>query len=391
MRNTTSIEKIALIPVYVYLITIAISAILPFSRPVLIAFIFIIISFIVLLILKKTILLNINVSLILFLLLYACFSLLWVEKLSPRVLKTLTAFTPSLLLINIVYWTKVSIRKLLWIYAISVTVYSLYILLNLNSFFSNISISESVDYINRNAVAIPFGFTLIVLYTLVNRATKKEKYIIIFLSVLNLTVLLLTQSRTPLISALLSMITSLLITNSFKSIISIKRKKSFIYIILFIILFTFLTKMIDFDLSSHRLFTSSKQNYGYDDVSSNRTIIWKNGLMLHNKFIWGSGFASFENEYLKKHNISVNPHNTYIDIYIGLGIIGLILYLSFLVRLMVNYKKIQIDYQKSYLSLILFMFFIGFTNDYFEEHIFWICWFFAISIYYQNKKIKLAK
>jgi len=391
MTNTTSIEKIALIPVYVYLITIATSAILPFSRPVLIAFIFIIISFIVLLTLKKTILLNIDVSLVLFLLLYACFSLLWVEIISPRVLKTLTAFIPSLLLINIVYWTKVSIRKLLWIYAISVTVYALYILLNLNSFLRNISINESIVYINRNAVALPFGFTLIVLYALVNRATKKEKYIIIFLSVLILTVLIITQSRTPLIGALLSIIITLFITNSIKSFIVIKRKKSVFYIVLFIILFIFLTKIIDFDLSSHRLFTSFKQNYGYDDLSSGRIHIWKNGLMLHNNFFWGSGFASFENEYLKKHGISKNPHNTYLDIYIGLGIIGLILYLSFLVRLMFNYKKIQIDYQKSYLSLILFMFFIGFTNDYFEESIFWICWFFAISIYYQNKKIKLVK
>lgn len=194
------------------------------------------------------------------------------------------------------------------------------------------SVTIIINYFNSYKLFIKFPIFLTLFYTLI-----------------------ITGARGPIIFLIFSFLIyygySFFLTKNYKK--NIIKVISFVFVTSFI-LSTFNFKTFDsiFERTISRLDAlNSIQN---DESANSRLqyIQFINSKMDHNHFFQGFGFGSYGIEEIGK-DIRHYPHNIILEIYFELGIIGILIFLSFLF-----YVSKRILISKNSFSLILFLFLI---------------------------------
>ncbi|MFW6310978.1 MAG: O-antigen ligase family protein [Nanoarchaeota archaeon] len=135
------------------------------------------------------------------------------------------------------------------------------------------------------------------------------------------------------------------------------------------------------------------QSGNLDSITSNRATIWSNYFSImefdyHAFFghgLWSSAFI-YEDYY----GIVKPPHNTFISVFFELGIVGLILYLSFLIALGLYVFKQKGIFAKASQTTFLYALFLNFGNDMLTYKYFWITIFFSILLTKYNRLFKTS-
>lgn len=85
-----------------------------------------------------------------------------------------------------------------------------------------------------------------------------------------------------------------------------------------------------------------------------RTLIWQDGIkiFMHNP-IFGVGTGAFKEGMLKYHGYSASPHNLFLSILVGQGIIGLILFLLVLISVLVEVINLQVLLRRMWFVVLL--------------------------------------
>lgn len=156
---------------------------------------------------------------------------------------------------------------------------------------------------------------------------KKEKYLMLFLIILNMALLMLTGSR----AASFAIFTFFIMLGAYYLW---KFNPKCMYAVL-ISLFVLGVVVLIFKYND-----SNPQNYSghfFNFSLDGRIAIWKCGIseiMSTHKFIWGIGLG---NQYQIIHELCKFPvyqaHNSYLDVFIGTGVAGIVLFLLFIYKL----------------------------------------------------------
>lgn len=166
-----------------------------------------------------------------------------------------------------------------------------------------------------------------------NKLDIKSKLFFLFCILISLPVLLLQASRGTLLSISISLMTMILLSRS-KVILKIL----FIIFILIFILLLYQNGMLD-------LLISRVENEG----GSGRLEIWNQKLINlfdSNAYMFGLGFnGNFDLPPV------CDPHSDYISVFINYGFVGLILFLIYLYKLIINYKNPLIGGGVSYIAI----------------------------------------
>jgi O-antigen ligase len=231
------------------------------------------------------------------------------------------------------------------------------------------------------------------LFILIKKETRILKKGIYYLClIIILLALLLTQTLNVFISIFIAFSIFIFLENKNKVKKILEKKKILIrynkiiyslIFILFLIIIIFLLLYFNIDvLLFNKLGRISNLIYNewgnIDRVTSGRTIIWENAYKMIGEFnvynwIIGYGVDMFAKQYQLIYGSLKPPHNSYILIFFELGIVGLLLFLLFLVSLF--YRIIKKN-RNIALFILIYLILAMFGNDIIYYHHFWIGWLF---------------
>lgn len=184
--------------------------------------------------------------------------------------------------------------------------------------------------LNPNEASIEIFIVFIVSITFFSK--NKLNYLIYFVLVVSFFILELKGNSRAL---LLGMFVSLVII--FYNIYG-KRKLKFFIIFFVILSILFLIYLEEFNVKSFGL--------------SARDILWHDILnyTIGNNFFFGSGFNTVKLIIQETHSITSTAHNTFIEIFVSSGIIGLCIFIYILYRFIKYFWKLE--YEKTYLFYV---------------------------------------
>lgn len=227
------------------------------------------------------------------------------------------------------------------------------------SFFTTIKSTPTEERLDGNIAldSISFGqaaitATIISIYRLITEKniSKFSKIGLIFFSFLGVYVALRSGSRSPL----LALAIVLLFWFSFKNL---KLSKGFLIFLSIISLLVFLKKFIVQIIGVISPITAFRLNEGMsgNDLSMlNRqeSYLWFINKILENP-IWGSQFARLSNGEYPGY-----AHNIFLDILLGLGLVGLVLFLYIIIKAMSSLRTNIIEKNNFWIGLLMIQFFI---------------------------------
>lgn len=278
------------------------------------------------------------------------------------------------------------LQSVAYSFIVTTLLFSFKIFISLNKFIvgsQRITVLESVNPNELAMVCAQIGIFLFA-YSLV---VKKNKRFMLFFSLVNLTLVILTGSRTSLLALTLGMFVSY--------IIYLKVSKVDVIKILKVTVFSLASFLFFNTLISRIPYLSSRMNLEsiIDSGGSGRAVTIEKLLneVIPNNFWFGIGLGT-ENEVLHLAPFVYNPlpsHNFFISMLTQVGIIGLLMYSFFFIKIIIlGLKNLSIDKN---LLMPLAMIFTGLFNGIgeivFIEHWFWNSFALVIFIINNNKKI----
>ena len=203
------------------------------------------------------------------------------------------------------------------------------------------------------------GHTALMIFVLTlffhqEEVNKKEKIISIILSILSVGMILLSGSTTNLVALILIFFT-LVVLYLDKVFVTVGISRIFSSLsIIFLSLFAVLTSLLSKDLVSQ-----STALFGKNSSFTGRDVIWAYiWNEIQRKWLLGYGFGTYwimGTSVIDRFVLSVGwevneAHNGYLEIMLGLGLIGFIFFLMFLLAFIK--RIIKIDYKIALLTLI---------------------------------------
>lgn len=322
--------------------------------------------------------------------LLALVSVLWsvtpIITLRGSIQLLLTTVIATIIAVQVDYKVLIKASSLAFFSAMLISYFSdRYALNGMTGEYNLIGIFGSKNYLSMNtAISLFVGVSLFF-------SEKKSiffKILGFFLALISLLVLFKTNSLGSALTVTASMMASMLIVFVFglklsdltKSIISWAGVVAFLLIV-FSIVYVF----------SSGGFEDAMYSIGKDPTLTGRTFIWDRGFDLINKSpILGSGFQSvfyignpFAEEIWEYAHIpsgsGFNFHNSYIDIAVEFGIVGVLLFLLLLINFLGGITKLRKKeiYSKDILAMLIFIYM--FTQTFLEAG-----WFsqFSVSQFY---------
>jgi len=244
---------------------------------------------------------------------------------------------------------------------------------------------------NKNMMSIITGMTAVFSFYFV---LYKEKYIYIFPAIVTLIMVLLIRSRTSLVFVLVNIFLLICFMDR------IDFRKRIKYIILFIlILFLFyylaLNVPILYEIVGERWERVIHFFYGIEtsekSISLRAQMIEFGFKMFKEKPIFGYGINNYKVLFKNAFGIRKYSHNNYIELLVGVGIVGLISYYLMYFKIMFELIKVKSKSLKNYrylfLSLLISILIIGYSNVYyFKKHFYIILAMSSILINIYKKK-----
>lgn len=365
----------------------------------------ILLSFIILILSNKKFNLSKDIILFIGIIFYGFITLLWSDFISIyEIILLIYLFMLLIIIHNFLVWDYLDVRTIQKSYVIGnlILVALSFSKINSNLYTGNrISISQNF---NPNIYAGFLSLACIVsLYIYFTEVKKRYA----FLFILFFGFLILSQSRTAIISLIFSFGVSLFILIIKDNFIYRKKihHKLFKLVTFFVIIFIFITLLMIFlylygiDFSYFERFESLFSK-NLDKMTAGRTTIWVNSLKMMNRkdYIIGKGFTSFRKEYKSSYVKDYPAHNIYIDVFFELGLIGLVLIVSYFIKLYSFVFNKKTNYYNKWFLLVLinYVFIFGFGNDGFEYKFYWLFLIFIHLINYGyylegNKKVEKRK
>lgn len=236
---------------------------------------------------------------------------------------------------------------------------------------SNIQLTIAKN-INPNTLA---QFLLIIYLIIFNYALELKKQIS-FICILPILPILIIGSRTIFISLIAISMIQFILTSK------VSKKTKLLTIFLGSIFSSFLMN-IAISTNERLAIETIAENKG-----SGRFDTW-NELFNHvipNNLFCGVGYGANN---LSKLGYYLDGDNLYVDILTQLGIIGFILFFTFVLILFINLKKGNSTANKIAISFILFIFWGGMGETIFDTFIFWAIAFYSLSIITNNQIHKI--
>jgi len=244
---------------------------------------------------------------------------------------------------------------------------------------------------NENTMSIIIGMTVVFSFYFI---LYKEKNIYIFPAIITLIVVLLTRSRTGFVLVMVNIF--LLIC--FLDRIDFKKKiKYIILIILALFLFYYLTVNVPFLYKivgkrwEHAIHFFRGIGTSERSISLRAQMIEFGFKMFKEKPIFGYGINNYKVLFKDAFGIRRYSHNNYIELLVGVGIVGLISYYLMYFKIMFELIKVKSKSLKNYrylfLSLLISILIIGYSNVYyFKKHFYIILAMSSILINIYKKK-----
>ena len=127
--------------------------------------------------------------------------------------------------------------------------------------------------------------------------------------------------------------------------------------------------------------------YGYHKLFSSRGAIWMGGFSLASEsLLYGNGFSTYKRKLVKHipndYDFAVSwrakdAHNLYLDILLSIGIVGLIFYVLFIIKLLYQLNQTSknntyTNYSSLQFNLLLISLIFGITHSIIFLKFFWI-------------------
>jgi len=330
------------------------------------------------------------------LLLYVSLSLFWTLPNiggPTQTAKLWMYFLALLVIITIIKNICVNINIILWLYVLGVFSVGMFSFLTSQVPMNRFTIA--LDY-NPTWYAAFIVWAIVLAIKLILNSTTYSRIFLIIITVFLLFFLLLTQGRNALLSLSLSfLIVSIVHIRTFRTILK-KRIKSIVKYIssvgLVIVIVVLLVNHLELEGQLERV-SRIQELFGGDTylATSGRNLIWKDYLKnIDEKNVFGVGIESSSFIY---DNITSNQttHNSYLQIFIELGLIGLTLWILFLWHLY-KYSNQNITTQFYLLWITLITIFMAIGNDIFTYKYWWtgLFIFSIISIEQEGKNSKIS-
>ena len=244
---------------------------------------------------------------------------------------------------------------------------------------------------NKNTMSVIIGMTVVFSFYFI---LYKEKYIYIYPAIITLIVVLLTRSRTGFVLVMVNIF--LLIC--FLDRIDFKKKiKYIILIILALFLFYYLTANVPFLYKIVGKRWEHVTHFFRGIGTSEKSILVRAQMikfgfkMFQEKPIFGYGINNYKVLFKNAFGIRRYSHNNYIELLVGVGIVGLISYYLMYFKIMFELIKVKSKSLKNYrylfLSLLISILIIGYSNVYyFKKHFYFILAMSSILINIYKEK-----
>lgn len=244
---------------------------------------------------------------------------------------------------------------------------------------------------NKNTMSVIIGMTVVFSFYFI---LYKEKNIYIYPAIITLIVVLLTRSRTGFVLVMVNVF--LLIC--FLDRIDFKKKiKYIILIILALFLFYYLTANVPFLYKIVGKRWEHVIHFFRGIGTSEKSILVRAQMikfgfkMFQEKPIFGYGINNYKVLFKNAFGIRRYSHNNYIELLVGVGIVGLISYYLMYFKIMFELIKVKSKSLKNYrylfLSLLISILIIGYSNVYyFKKHFYFILAMSSILINIYKKK-----
>lgn len=287
------------------------------------------------------------------------------------------------------YLTNFDIQQILksiaFSFSLATLVFSLVIFFRLNNYGLGMQRMTILENLNPNAMAIMCAQMGIYLFAS-SLVLKNKKRIMITLSVLNIIMVILTGSRSSLFALFLGIMVTYIIFLKVNRVNISKIFKVFIFSLTSIMLFNYILSLNPY-LASRMSLESIIETQG----AGRGLVIEKLLYEVIPKNLWfGIGLGT-ENEVVHLSQFFYNPypsHNFFISMLAQVGLIGLILYGIFLIKiLLLGLKNARLDNTLLIpIAMILTGFLNGIGETIFIERWFWNSFALVIFITSNNKK-----
>jgi len=272
-----------------------------------------------------------------------------------------------------------SFIKLFFISSFFISIYTLFHYYEFISYLKEFGpVISTIGQKNWTSNYLALVFPIMLSFFLLEKSKRKKIFYSIFLSIIYAT-LMICQSRGIWISISLTSIFAIYIIFKFKIIKIFKENQKWLIILLLIFIVITIIYSTDNPLNKSAITVPRRALSTFDEQEpsiNTRLLIWKTTLeMIKEKPIFGLGIGTFKLHYLdyQAKYLKENPnyikysgkareaHNEYLQIWSELGIIGLSLFLFFILvfySLVINYIKQKGSIEK---KIIIFGIIVGIT------------------------------
>lgn len=222
---------------------------------------------------------------------------------------------------------------------------------------------------------------------------KKHNKIWLVIMIINAVAMLLTGKRGPVVFMLFSILfVNLILTKKFNDMI----KKIWRYVILAVVVGVAILIYISSEVNTSRntiVRFMEMFNGSNDDVSNGRFILWKLAveIFIQNP-VFGIGWRAYPVHAIPYEGIEMYTHNVYLQILSEQGIVGIVLYLAFILYAMIDtYRMIKrkdnifsgegVYLLKFSLMLQCFLFLYSLTGNVLYDYNAVLLYFFAFMLY----------
>ena len=272
----------------------------------------------------------------------------------------------------------------LLVLAYSTSILSVLCLLNIGTNIYSGTIESNAGrltmfYMNSNSCAIISSTSIIIFmnYIFNNKPVSKiRKLFVLILILLILNMLILTGSRTGLISLFFGFILFIFLNNYFS------RKQTLLSLLFS---FSVIVPLLFFTLKDSLLFLRFLDLDVASQFNSERGFIWlKVFMIISENLIWGVGKTGYAYEILYSFDDLISPHNVIVEVLAYTGLIGLTFFMIFLIRL---YNGFSVFKNRDLLSsfLLFNLTLILFSSQIFDPKLPWLFISYVISHQILNK------
>ncbi len=332
---------------------------------------------------------------------YAFVSLLWGTNAEQgfSVLLRISSYLIILIVLVIMFQNfSVKLKPLLLSYYLGVLLAGLYSFYHVGFSMTRFSL---LGGLNPTEYAARILWALVVSYILFKSWRHGGSFLLLFGNAILIFFLFMTQGRNAILTLLLSLIIAFLfyMIRSQKNVIQFSHKKQILGSIIIIGLISFLLfyytgifEELDNVAAISELLSGDIDQA--DRATASRISIWQNYLSMDLNHplnaIFGHGTTGGRFNYLQNYGSYTAPHNVFVLIFFDYGILGLTLFIIFIVALFREFRRhTMFVFPLVWMALALIL--LGFGNDTFHYKYWWTGLFLFSCMVMNGYKLKHSK